>query len=97
MEEQLLLDGRKAGRTIMEISQDLPRRYRSASHERWSDVLKFRSQESISPQNEVLASSIQEYSIGVRTGRAKSSSNITTRVRHGKESANSYLPASKFP
>ena len=97
MEEQLLLDGRKAGRTIMEMSQDLPRRSRSASHERWSDELKFRSQESISPQNEVLASSTQEHSIGARTGRTKPSLNIATRVRHGKESANSYLPAPKCP
>lgn len=43
-EEQLLLDGRKAGRMIANIARDLPGRSRGACCNRFHEVFKFQSQ-----------------------------------------------------
>ncbi len=56
-EDKIHIDGRKAGRSVTEISKDLPGRSRNACYNRWYDVLKSRGQDSSSGQDEVLASS----------------------------------------
>lgn len=58
-EEQLLLDGHKTGRTITEMSRDLPGRSRGACYNRWHEVLKFRGQSSDSQEKDVLKSSVR--------------------------------------
>ena len=55
-EEKLFISSRKAGRTVTEISKDLPGRSRGACYNKWFNALKFRSQDPGSGQDEVPAS-----------------------------------------
>ena len=55
-EDQLIIDGHKAGKTMKEISHDLPGRSQRGCRDRWNDVLQSRSQSSQSPQKDALSS-----------------------------------------
>ena len=57
-EDQVLLDGRKAGRTLRAISQDLPGRTRRGCEGRWRSAVKSRFENRDSQQVDALASRV---------------------------------------
>lgn len=57
-QDQLLLDGRKAGRMIANVARDLSGRSRGARYGRYHQTLQFRSQSLDSQQQAVFISSV---------------------------------------